>query len=356
MKVLQLPVNIASQMQIFVKALQAAGVQARGLLGEKPSAINSSERLEVCYQAISDAPRFTPTWFRDRISGTVAALDAIRWADVVHYHFGTSSALPAFRDVVWARWLNRLRLINFWGSDIRINEIECLNNPYYERVYPFVDRWAAAKREDSERIQRFWSDQGFHCVIGSESMIAHIDRRSFPEYHLIRCAIDIEEFVPSYPDPEKHCPVLAHTPSDQLVKGTPAVLKAVEELRRRGCKFEFQLIQAPRAQALEMLRETDIFIDQLVLGGYGMSAIEAMAFGKPTVCYINPSIPYPKDLPIVNATMDNLADHLQQLIADGERRQELGRLGRVFAERYHAAGLAAGNLKALYTQLLSKRS
>jgi glycosyltransferase involved in cell wall biosynthesis len=103
------------------------------------------------------------------------------------------------------------------------------------------------------------------------------------------------------------------------------------------------------------LRKADIFLDQFILGGYGMAAIEAFALGKPVVCFIKPSMVklYPSDLPAVNGTVDNLTETLEQLILDGPARQCLGRRGRAYAERYHDSVAVAGQLKEIYSALLA---
>lgn len=357
MKVLHLPENIASQIQISVRALQRIGVEARGLLANRllvgsPRVITSQEGMETCEEVFSDKRTWTPSWFMDRVRGTFKVLSAIQWADVVHYHFGDARVLPRDRDVRWLVWLDRLRLINFWGTDIRVAEIEFQDNPYFERAYKSIETLKRATPQRSSRIQGFYARNGFHCVIGSESMIAHIDRDLFPKYHLIRCSIDVGEMIPHYPDPDRRRPVIVHTPSNQLLKGTPSVLAAVERLRAKKIDFEFLLVQTDRKRALEILGQADIFLDQFILGGYGMASIEAMAMGKVTVCYIKPTVPYPDDLPIVNATVDNLTETLEELIANRELRNELGRKARAFAEKYHDATAMAHQQERLYRDLM----
>lgn len=68
-----------------------------------------------------------------------------------------------------------------------------------------------------------------------------------------------------------------------------------------------------------------------------------MAYGKPVVGYIKPSLVgrYPADLPIISANPDNLADVLESLLQSGTLRYEAGRRGRLYVEKHHdAVGLA----------------
>lgn len=356
MRVLHLPDNIASQIQISVGALREIGVEARGLITLR-NEIHSSEGIENYAPLLADTSRRSWRWLRDRASAYRAVLSAISWSDVVHYHFAGSFALPGHRDIRWARMRGKKGMISFWGTDIRISQIECQDNPYFAAIYPGFPKWVAATHEKSRTVQAIYARHGFECVLGSESMLPHVDRSLFPQVHLIRCGIRVGEFEPTYPDPTKRKVVVVHSPTDPVVKGTSAVLSAVETLQRRGLPFEFVLVQnTPRAEALRILRDADIFLDQFVLGAYGMASIEAMSLGKPVVCYIKPSLvrEYPPDLPIVNATQERLAETLEQLIVDGDLRYKLGQQGRAFVEKFHDARAAAEQMKTLYERLLGR--
>ena len=98
-------------------------------------------------------------------------------------------------------------------------------------------------------------------------------------------------------------------PSRKAIKGTDAVLRAVDELRNSHV-FEFRLVHGiKRSEALKAVQECDVFLDQFVIGAEGFASLEAMAYGKPAVCYIKPSLAskYPPGCPIVRASQDDLA-------------------------------------------------
>ncbi len=79
-----------------------------------------------------------------------------------------------------------------------------------------------------------------------------------------------------------------------------------------------------------------------------------MAFGKPVVCYIKPSLvkQYPVDMPIVNATQDTLTEVLESLIQDSSRRHELGKKGRTYVEVHHDALSVTPQIMDIYTDLI----
>ncbi|MDQ3323417.1 MAG: hypothetical protein M3525_13450, partial [Acidobacteriota bacterium] len=84
------------------------------------------------------------------------------------------------------------------------------------------------------------------------------------------------------------------------------------------------------------------------------AAVEAMAFGKPVVCYINPVTgkDYPNDLPIFNANPDNITERLEVFVKDATLRHELGKKGRVYVEKYHDDKKIARELVETYREVI----
>ena len=88
-----------------------------------------------------------------------------------------------------------------------------------------------------------------------------------------------------------------HAPSAQGYKGTEYVLQAITRLEK-DYEVEFVLVHdIPHSQTKEIYQRADIIIDQLLTGTYGVFTVEAMALGKPVVCYIREDLKstYPAD-------------------------------------------------------------
>ena len=62
---------------------------------------------------------------------------------------------------------------------------------------------------------------------------------------------------------------------------------------------------------------------------------------------------YIDELPVVSATPETVEDVLKELVADPERRRELGERGRAFALKYHSAEAGARRMDQIYRELLS---
>ena len=107
------------------------------------------------------------------------------------------------------------------------------------------------------------------------------------------------------------------------VKGTDAILAAVDALKAEGHDVEFVLIEKiPHDKVRAIYASADILIDQVHVGWYGGLAVELMALGKPVVAYIRRDdlqfIPraMAEELPVVSADPATLRNVLRPLVSD----------------------------------------
>jgi hypothetical protein len=117
------------------------------------------------------------------------------------------------------------------------------------------------------------------------------------------------------------------------------LVEATERLRQTGVDFDLDLIEKmPREEALRHYAEADIIADQFCIGAFGVFALEGLALGKPVLAYLNEEhLGDPVfNLPIVNATPENLARVLGALLAVPKLRERLGEAGRLSVERYQS--------------------
>tara|TARA_B110000196_G_C21131056_1_gene658485 strand:+ start:65 stop:2173 length:2109 start_codon:yes stop_codon:yes gene_type:complete len=82
--------------------------------------------------------------------------------------------------------------------------------------------------------------------------------------------------------------IVSHAPSNNSKKGTDSlILPALEKLSEKY-DFEISLITGMSHQkCLDLIKKSDIFIDQVLVGFYGNAALEAMSYGIPTMTYLN---------------------------------------------------------------------
>jgi glycosyltransferase involved in cell wall biosynthesis len=351
MRVLHMPVNTSSIAYNTVRALRYFDIDATGIMFAT-STVQSFEGLYAVRMGNKQNPHQALLGLL-RFGYYLAQYMRQGRPDVIHWYYsGSASTLDA--DIRILKAINVPGIVEWTGSDIRIPEIEFAENPFYTAVFNngyeykrFESLQASHARQD--RFARL----GFASV-AAPGMMQYVQPDIFKHSYQLQQRLMLSDFDPVYPKVDNPKPLIVHSPTARITKGTNAVLKAVESLKADH-NFEFRLIEGvPRKKALELMQDADIFLDQFVLGDRGIASLEAMALGKPVICYIKPSLlsAYPADLPIVNATQDMLTEALRGLLANGTRRHELGRLGRAYVENYHDAFKIAPQLIDIYNKVL----
>ena len=347
MKVLHLPYNIASQISITVRALRLAGVDARGL-ARKVSPIQDDSGIETVEW--SGRPRPLSRLARG-IRWRVKLIRAMAWADILHWHWGDSTWRGL--DLRIAAWLRKPRLVEFWGDDVRDPKLASRDNPYIAHMYELYPELA---RQSSRSVQAQFRHHGFQTLIPGYELADYVDPALFPGYYQTRAGLLLTEYTPCFPEPLKKRPLLVHAPSNKSKKGTETLQEILGRLRSEF-EFDFQLVhQMARPEALAVIGRSDIFLDQFTIGAEGLASHEAMALGKPVVCFIKNSLRgrYPPSLPIVTADPSNLGAAIAALLKDGALRRELGARGRRYIEEFHDARKLALELIEVYQDLTNR--
>jgi len=149
-----------------------------------------------------------------------------------------------------------------------------------------------------------------------------------------------EAYSPLADKPE--APVrLAHSPTRRDLKNTDDLLSVMRELSAQGHDLALDLIDdAPHRECLERKRRSHIVFDHMQ-GYYGMSSLEALAQGVPTVAGLSDwcmgmmrDFAGCEDLPwLVARTPEALCGTLANLCRDADARAEAGTASRAFMER-----------------------
>jgi glycosyltransferase involved in cell wall biosynthesis len=186
--------------------------------------------------------------------------------------------------------------------------------------------------------------------VGAEISL-FLNKTLFPKHTTLMQRLSLNEFLPHYPDPQKTKPLIIHSPSAKIAKGSNIIVAVIEELKKEY-DFEFRLLHnISRDEVLEIMKEADIFLDQIIIGGYGMASTEALAFGKPVMCYLMPELfeaGMPEECPIVNTNPDNLRQQLIKLICNPQLRCDIGKQSRKYVEKYHDLEKIAEQLLQVY--------
>lgn len=353
MKVLVLPFDIASKGAITVNSLnQLQGIQAIGVFVNPNNKVFKSEHA-VYFNAYS-FKKNPVKWLNEYFRKVFTIVRLIFWADIVHWIW--DSAFAGKIDLRCASLLGKPGIIEWSGSDIRYPEKAEELNPFMRGIYSRGYEYAHIEsKAASDKVQERFARIGFFPLTTPE-MNLYLRKDLFPKTYTTLHRLNLEEFQLSGTANPR--PVVVHAPTQRVAKGSAYILAAVEELQKE-LDFDFVLLEKmPREQALNRVRDCDIFIDQLILGSHGLASCEAMAFGKPVLCYIMPAVyanGLPADCPIVNTSPETIKENLRDLLLNEAKRKELGRQGRVYAENWLDAGKAATRFADIYREILANK-
>ena len=328
MRALHSPVNVAGGPGAISAGLRELGVESTLLVfNERPFQRGFDVNLEL-----RDTSRLSSVPFN-----LPKQLRALRWAvrnfDVFHFHAGLTLA-PQRITLPLLKRKRKGIVFQSWGSDLR--------------------------RRNASEVSYLRSAGA--VVVGSYLTRRLAPRGPWPEYDVVPPAIVLDDWQPSPAEPGEVLRV-AHAPSKRAVKGTQAVLDAVESLRKRGAPIELDVIEGvPNNEARKRYAAADVVVDQLRIGWYGMFAIESMALAKPVVVHLDDDAAaeteaaFGLELPLVRADEVDLEDVLASLVELRESLPELGRRSRAYVERVHGHTQVARQVLEIYERVTPSSS
>lgn len=279
---------------------------------------------------------------RARFLGEVA-----EQCSLVHYHGGVILR-SHWHHLIEGKLLAKKQIpmiMSFGGGDARIVSEARAKNPYFFRQ---------PDEQRDERIRAYLKSISRYIrhVATDYEMMTYVEPY-FEKCHLFRQPVNLQTIQFNEPRLDRP-PVILHTPTESWVKGTEYVIAAVEKLKAEGYKFEFRLKrQLTQTQMYEEMKACDVYIDELLCGSHGVTAVETMAAGKPTMTYIRPDLvsKYPAEMPLVNTNPDTLYDKLKELICEPTLRADLSYRSRQYVEKYHDVDVVVGDLIDIYKDI-----
>jgi glycosyltransferase involved in cell wall biosynthesis len=290
-----------------------------------------------------------PNPFRRRFNRIIFFIKSFYQHDAFVFLFGYT-LLPHNLDLPLLKFFRKKTIMWFLGSDI----ISYEDVEREKRKVGLVDYQNEFKKESPEatreKIKMIRRVEKYVDYIIADPTIAHLLRREYIGINQqtgIHMPIDIINI--RYNSVPNSIPIIIHAPSNEGKKGTKFIIEALDRLKEEGYRFEFRLCQSmSNMQVREILSEGDIAVDQLFSVAGGMFAVEAMAAGCAVLGGNIPELSGISDLPIIHTDPTNIYQNLKLLLETPDLRQELGRKGRSYAEKYHDHTKVAKDILKLF--------
>jgi hypothetical protein len=318
------PTDVAGTASALAFGMQALGVDA-----------------EV---ALSISPYGSPTApVLSRPARLAYALAAPIRREVLHYQFGITW-LPWYLDAYWARLWRRTLLVTYHGGDCRSYSLARV-------LFPARGRDGAEEADSDVRRRMGRLSRVCHAALVADLELATYVAPVFRRVYVTPLPVHTDAEVDRGEQRAAGRPlVVLHAPSDPEIKGTAAIVRAVEAIADEY-PVDLRLVTGvTHEQVVRELRGADIVVDQLNSVTSGVFALEAMALGLPVLGEIDASAlpPYQTDLPIVRVTPATLERELEALVVDPARRLRLADQGRGFVARNHDPVTVAAIVLEIY--------
>lgn len=343
MRILHAPKNIAGQPYVLSRAQRKLGHHSDVLTLTKSK---YGYYVDICL----DIAQLDPCGRFKILIATIVR--TIRKYDVIHLHYEPAlvtsigiSCLFSQSDLALLKIFRKQIFFHFRGCDIRMSQQDVKRNKYSPCRNCSINCGTDIEKQEKLNGVRKYANLIF---LSTPDLLVDV-----PGGILVPRVINIDESTYS---PEKQfynkVPLVLHAPSDRKIKGTDAIIQAVESVKKSGFRFDFRLVENMSFKEVqELYRKADIVIDQLQVGWYGNVAIEAMANGTPVLSYIRDDLTsFRKNLPIVNCTKDNLAEKLKTLLDSPEERKKIGQASFEYIRKVHDSRKIAELLIKLYSK------
>lgn len=142
-------------------------------------------------------------------------------------------------------------------------------------------------------------------------------------------------------------PTVMHLPSKGWVKGSEAIELALRPLDQDGLIRYRRPDRVDPRDVPRTFAGADIVVEQVRMGIYSATAVEAMMAGRVVVAHVAPSVRRRvreltgMDLPVVEANPATLRDVVAALVADRGEMERIARDGTAFALAVHSGAFSA---------------
>lgn len=266
---------------------------------------------------------------------------SILWADIIIWQWDARIFLPHY----WFLKLTGKSIYIEWvGSDIRKPKLLSNINIFYKEQFElgnYTYLYESNFRSWFRQLKfKFLNAIPLLCP----EMTLYLDSKLFPIYIKTMQRINTAKYIVNSTEIKRN--IVVHAPSSIGAKGTLQIRNIINKLNK-VVDFEYiEVTNKTRKETLEIISTCSIFLDQFILGSYGMAACEAMAYGKPVFCYLIKEVEelLPEGCPIVNCNLTTLETNLLLYLQNTELRKQKGIESRKYIEEFHDSNQVTNKL------------
>ncbi len=332
--------NAASQATVWAHALTAAGIQSESFAHDGLLTRLLRPGTKVTARAGRSLPhyRLAPSIFRKN-----AARSAMRSLTHIlnegNLAFASDPRTSSFVDEARAGLFgHRILGVVFHGTDARDPALA----KELDRASFFFDAdpdWAQLVGKRAARNRSEVAELGVPTFVTTPDMLPHV-----PGARLLPISVNSQDWATARPAMDRAVPRVLHRSSGgTYTKGSKYILPVLHDLARSG---RIELVSPPvlpHETMAKLIKTSDIIVDQLQTGTYGVTGVEGLAAGRLVVASLTAHLRIP-DLerpPIVHATPTTFEAAIDEVLETPDAARSLAERGPDFVARVHDGRAAA---------------
>ncbi len=360
LRVLHSPVNVGNQPWVLSRYERSLGVHSDLILNYNTWVGYSSDRTLGTYAGVR---------WKEILKRAPVGFFSPFYYDVLHCYFGKSllfwddlgaGNLFPYWDIKIAKKLGKKVYMTLQGCDVRLASESNKRNQFTPCANGRCSAFGACVSSYDNLRRKMISEILPLCdqVFFLNPELGHfLPGGTFLPY----ASAEVEKVDVHSPRVDR-IPKIVHAPSDGNIKGTRMILDALESIRSQ---YDFEIIlvkNKTHREAMELYKDADFAIDQVLAGWYGGFAVEMMAMGVPVMCWIREedSLFLPKglraDLPILSIHPENLARDIGHYLQQKDMWQKWSDDSRKYVLKWHNPRRIAESMIKMYHDPLNNFS
>lgn len=226
------------------------------------------------------------------------------------------------------------------GSDIR-SPSQHMNRLEHSYFQLWDDDPRNALAAQSARRREALVDSGIPSFVSTPDLILDL-----PDATWLPLVIDTRRWANNRGALQSPRPVVLHAPSRRKpsLKGSDIIEPVLVELdRRRLIDYRAPSGFVPHHEMTSLVKGSDIVVEQILAGSYGVSAVEGMAAGRLVIGFVGDDVRamMPEEPPIIDATPEDFCSTILAVLDSRASYAELAASGPAFVQRFHSGSTSA---------------
>lgn len=178
--------------------------------------------------------------------------------------------------------------------------------------------------------------------IGVPIFVTTPDLLQYTEGEWLPSVVDVDFWSSIPARPDKSIPTVLHMPTSNKLKGSQHIDTELLRLEKAGMiKYLRPETKIPASLVPSLIAQSDIVVDGIVIGAYGVTSCQSMAAGRLVIANTNELGEIRSKCPVLHADPAILGSVLEELLENRMGWESIGHAGHSYTRKYHDGSATA---------------